>query len=154
MPVIVRWPEGRVDETTPEAMAAAAGRTFPIGERVPGAPGEGFAWLSWYEAAKTGSEGGAPPTHLVVRAEDGFQAVLPWEQLGQTLLQYAVEGRPLEQGGPMRLYVPDGSSACLNVKWVAELRIVRDTQLGEEAGYGFVNEISPGRLRAGLQTRV
>ncbi|MBB6672345.1 molybdopterin-dependent oxidoreductase [Cohnella nanjingensis] len=153
MSVIVKWPGGRIDETTPEAMASKAGRSFSVDARVPGAEGEGFALLEWYGAASEAADDRAAPTHLIVRAADGFQAVIPWDQLGQALLQYAVNGRPLERGRPMRLYVPDGSSACLNVKSVTELRIARDAEFGDEAGYGFVNEISPGQLREGLKIR-
>ncbi|MFC5468382.1 hypothetical protein ACFPPD_06595 [Cohnella suwonensis] len=154
--VAVAMPDGRRFETTPQEMAELSGRTFPVNDRVPGAPGEGFGLAEWYEAAVRGPDGGedaSRPTHLVVRAADEFQATIPWAELGGALFQYAIGGLPLEKGSPIRLYVPDGSSACLNVKSVVNVRFVRDSTLGDEAAYGFVNEVSPNRLIKGLKAK-
>ncbi len=144
--------------TSPPEMAALSNNVFPVADRVPGVSGEGFDLLSWYSGALrslNGGKGGLPaePTHLIVRASDEFQATIPWEQLSHALLQFAVNGEPLVKGRPIRLYVPDGTSACLNVKSVVSLRFVADSKLGDEAGYGFLNEVSPTQLIKGLKTR-
>lgn len=134
--ITIQWPDGSVATTTPDAMAEAAGAAFPVSDRVFGAPGEGFDLLGWYRAS---APAGQPePTHVVARAADGFEAVVPRSQLGQALLQYALNGQPLAKGGPARLYVPNGSSACLNVKSIVQLRFLADDARGEDATYGFV----------------
>jgi len=150
--VTVIFTDGRLLETDPFDMAERAAEVFPVGERVPGAPGEGFDLLAWH-AAVAGDPETARATHLIARAADEFEATIPFDQLGGALLQYATDGRPLVRGGPIRLYVPDGTSACLNVKSVVRLRFVRDGSLGPEASYGFRNEVSPERLAKGLKFR-
>jgi hypothetical protein len=150
--------------TSPSEMAALSKNSFPVVTLVPGAEGEGFDLRSWYSSALrslsgTAAESGegklsnAEPTHLIVQASDEFQATIPWRQLNNALFQYAINGEPLVKGHPIRLYVPDGTSACLNVKSVVSLHFVIDAALGEEAGYGFLNEISADQLTKGLKSR-
>lgn len=138
--VNVTFPNGHSIVTNPQAMSRLAGDTFPVASRVPGVPGDAFDLSAWYDAAlESEGEAGVPalrPTHLLVRAADGFEAIIPATQLSGALFQYSVNGTPLEKGGPLRLYVPDGTSACLNVKSVADIRFATDRELGEEAGYG------------------
>ncbi|RED64039.1 hypothetical protein [Cohnella lupini] len=146
--------------TDPKAMAELSNDVFPVADRVPGTIGEGFDLQSWYSAvlrtvtdeAKEGLPAGQP-THLTVRAADEFQATIPWGQLSKALFQYAVDGLPLAKGQPIRLYVPDGTSACLNVKSVVTVKIVSDALLGEDATYGFLNEVSPSLMLKGLKSR-
>jgi hypothetical protein len=155
--VTVILPNDEKSTTTPEAMAVLTGDSFAVRERVPGALGEGFDLRDWYReyvrSANDGKPAATDPTHLTVRASDEFQATIPWAQLGGSLLQYAIDGQPLAKGNPVRLYVPDGTSACLNVKSVVVLHFVADASLGDEAAYGFQNEVSPDQLIKGLKTR-
>jgi hypothetical protein len=150
--------------TSPSEMAVLSKDSFPVATRVPGAEGEGFDLRSWYSSALrclTGTAAGSgegknsntQPTHLIVRASDEFQATIPWRQLNNALFQYSINGEPLVKGHPIRLYVPDGTSACLNVKSVVSLQFVSDAALGDEAGYGFLNEISPDQMTKGLKSR-
>ncbi len=136
---------------TPEAMASLAGASFRIAERVPEADGEAFDWHSWYEAwiALNKLEAGeALPTHLLVEAADTFQASIPWEQLQRAALVHALNGAPLKKGGPVRLYVPDGSSKCLNVKSIVKLSLVRLHEPDQlDASYGFKHTFTPADLR-------
>lgn len=147
--VKVAFANGHTLVTNPQAMSLLSGEVVQVASRVPGVPGEAFELSAWYDAAlKAVGEAALPaprPTHLLVRAADGFEAVIPASQLGGALLQYSVEGRPLEKGGPLRLYVPDGTSACLNVKSVEEIRFAVDHGLGEDASYGHRH--MPGRMR-------
>ncbi|MCA0755007.1 hypothetical protein KP806_08095 [Paenibacillus sp. N4] len=137
--------------TTAEEMAKLAGECFPIGGRVQEAAGEAFDWHDWYTAwvKEQGPENGAQePTHLMVQAADTFEATIPWEQLGQAAVLFAQGGVPLEKAGPIRLYVPNGSSKCLNVKSVVRLRLARlDGSGHEEASYGFKRTFSAEDLR-------
>ncbi|MFC5700594.1 hypothetical protein ACFPVX_04800 [Cohnella faecalis] len=151
MSITVTWSDGHVELTTPEQMALLAGRTFAVADRVPGIAGEAFDFGEWYSAAvvkRSRADGREPATltHLSVRAADEFEAVIPLEQLGAALFQYRIDGLPLDKGKPIRLYVPDGSSACLNVKSVVTIGLVSDPTLGEEAAYGFRNEITPAGM--------
>jgi hypothetical protein len=134
-----------------EAMAALAGASFPIAERVPEAAGEAFDWHTWYRAwiAKQDLEArDSLPTHLQVEAADTFEASIPWEQLERAALLYALDGKPLAKGGPARLYVPDGTSKCLNVKSVVKIKLVRLQAEGQqEASYGFKHTFSAADLR-------
>jgi hypothetical protein len=147
--------------TSPSEMAATAANTFPVNARVPGTEGSGFGLLEWYQAfvdSITVGESEArltlpTPTHLIVRATDEFQAMIPWSQLATALIQFEMNGQPLAKGYPIRLYVPDVTSACLNVKSVVQLRFLADATLGDDAEYGFRNEISPTQLTKGLRTR-
>lgn len=149
MSVSIYYEDGSSAAVTPESMAELAGDVFAAAERVPGAAGEAFDLNAWYEAVAANrateqlkaSSPGLKPTHLIVRAADEFEAVIPWAQLGSAFFQFRVEGKPLTKGFPLRLYVPDGSSACLNVKSVVTIRLVSDLSLGGDATYGFRNEV-------------
>ncbi|MFC5529350.1 hypothetical protein [Cohnella yongneupensis] len=138
--ISVTFTDGRQTDTNPLDMRNLAGTTFAVSTRVPGVPGEAFDLMAWYTAAARDQEGTvnpAPePTHLLVRAADGFEAVVPKSQLKGALFQFAIDGMPLTKGGPLRLYVPDGTSACLNVKSVVSVVLAADDSLGDEAGYG------------------
>ncbi|MFD0672976.1 hypothetical protein [Cohnella sp. GCM10027633] len=138
--VIVTFIDGRQMTTNPLSMRESAGESFAASTRVPNAPGEAFGLRAWYASFRQPAI-----THLLVRAEDGFEAVIPASQLEGALFQYAIDGQPLAKGGPLRLYVPDGTSACLNVKSVAAIVFVSDAALGDDASYGHRH--MPRRVR-------
>ncbi|MBD0382730.1 molybdopterin-dependent oxidoreductase [Paenibacillus sp. WST5] len=137
------------EEYTVSSMVAAAKQLLPLEERVPGVRGEAFDLKSWYFSWKQrhNADRAPEPTHVKVEAIDEFQATLPWSQIEQALFLYAQEGKELKKGYPIRLYVPDGSSECLNVKSVVKLWFLHDDKLGEEATYGFKNTVSPDELK-------
>jgi len=133
--------------TTPDDMAALAGGAFPLAERVPGARGEAFDWNAWYGRWRASPPERGRPSFLKVEAADGYEAVIPWDQLREAAVLYRLDGAPLAQGAPVRLYVPNGTSACLNVKSVVAFRIGYDPDMGSQASYGFKNTFAPGELR-------
>ncbi|WP_372662071.1 hypothetical protein [Cohnella sp.] len=149
MSITVILPNEEKIVTSPQEMAAKSGHVFPIAERVPEASGEGFDLLDWYMSMQ---QTYANMTHLIVRASDEFQAVIPRGQLIKALLQYSIDGNPLIKGGPLRLYVPDGSSACLNVKSMVSLQFIANPKLGEEASYGFLHEVSQIQIIKGKKS--
>lgn len=62
------------------------------------------------------------PVRLV--STDGFERDLSGDQLfAAGVLQHAAEGRPLDahQGGPLRLYLADGTDRCDNVKGLTRI---------------------------------
>ncbi|MDQ8735731.1 hypothetical protein [Paenibacillus sp. LHD-38] len=137
--------------TSPEEMAILAGVSFPIAHRVPGAVGEAFDWQLWYSAwieKVSGADAIPAPSELTVEAADTFEAFIPWDQLGEAAVLYGQNGEPLQKTGPIRLYVPNGSSKCLNVKSIVKLRIGHNAANGtEEATYGFKHTFSADELR-------
>jgi hypothetical protein len=124
-------------------MSETATLNFPISERVPGVEGAAFDLKKWYDAWTRQDQ---LPTHLTVEAVDEFQATIPWSQLDQAAMLYEKSGRPLEKGFPIRLYVPDGSSSCLNVKSIVAIRFLHNQELNEEAVFGFKNQVSADEL--------
>ncbi|MBB3108302.1 hypothetical protein FHS18_000330 [Paenibacillus phyllosphaerae] len=135
--------------STPEAMAKLAGSTFALSERVDDAAGEAFDFAAWYAAWRLEQGIGADqphPTHLKVEAVDSFEAVIPWKQLESAAFLFRVDGAPLAKGGPLRLFTPNGSSECLNVKSVVVCRFIQDETLGDESVYGFKSTFSPQEL--------
>ncbi|QYR20422.1 hypothetical protein KZ483_21785 [Paenibacillus sp. sptzw28] len=137
-------------ETSPEAMASLAGGTFVLSERVADAAGEAFDFAAWYEEWRNGqgiTDDVPQPTHLKVEAADAFEALIPWEQLPDAAVQFAINGSPLTKGGPIRLYVPNGTSACLNVKSVVVCRILHEEASRGDVAYGFKNTFSPQDMR-------
>lgn len=122
-----------------------------IVERVPNITGRAFDLIAWYQVwsklypvdNKLFSE----PTHLKVEAMDEFSATVSWSELGAAVFLYEQEGLPLIKGFPLRLYVPDGSSECLNVKSVVTLTIIHNSELAADAVYGFKNFISANELK-------
>ncbi|GGD74342.1 hypothetical protein [Paenibacillus nasutitermitis] len=137
-------------ETSPEQMALLAGDAFALSDRVPEAVGEAFDFIRWYYAWRSLQgigEKTPEPTHLKVEGNDSFEALIPWEQLAGSAIQFAIDGKPLHKGGPIRLYVPNGSSACLNVKSVAACRFLHDEASRGDVSYGFKNAFSPQDLR-------
>jgi len=139
--------------TAPEEMAKLAGACFSITDRVPEADGEAFEWLLWYTAwlrenDPKNAAANKTPGYLIVEAADTFEATIPWEQLEQAAVLYQINGLPLQKAGPIRLYVPNGSSRCLNVKSIVKLKIGRDVQnIQVEAAYGFKNTFSVDDMR-------
>ncbi len=144
-------------QTTEERMAETAPLHFPLSERVPKAEGEAFDLKSWYRTWREGvlQNGGSAaeqlrdPSHLKVEAADEFQAVIPWADLDRAALLYRLNGEPIRKGYPLRLFVPDGRSKCLNVKGVVRFYFVsdRDGSLGKEAVFGFRNKLSAEDLK-------
>lgn len=57
------------------------------------------------------------------------------------MVQYAILGKKLSKGYPIRLYVPNGSSDCLNVKGVIQVELLYEPELDDEATYGFKNQV-------------
>ncbi|MCS7463649.1 hypothetical protein N0M98_26435 [Paenibacillus doosanensis] len=135
---------------TATEMSAAAPVHLPLQERVPGVSGQAFELKSWYRAwtkqrkALPGQE--QEPALMRVEAADEFQATIPWSQLDQAVFLYEQDGKPLHKGFPIRLYVPDGSSECLNVKSIVTIRFLY-SEKADEASYGFKNVVSPEDLR-------
>jgi hypothetical protein len=137
--------------TSPVEMAKLAGASFPIADRVPETAGEAFDWHSWYLGwlQHAGASGAVfKPSHLIVEAADTFEAKIPWEQLDQAAVLFQLDREPLKKTGPIRLYVPNGSSKCLNVKSIVKLKIENHTVIEqEEATYGFKHTFSADELR-------
>ncbi|GGE24075.1 hypothetical protein GCM10011571_27740 [Marinithermofilum abyssi] len=82
-------------------------------------------------------------THVVFHAADDFQADIPLTDLEQAFILYARDGQPLSKAYPARLYVPDGSSHCLNVKSVIRIEVVNrpGEERNKKASYGFKNVV-------------
>ncbi|GFN30857.1 hypothetical protein [Paenibacillus xylaniclasticus] len=137
---------------TPSMMAELAGTVFPIDERVPGAVGYAFDWATWFDEwlhliTHTSQCTLAPATHLKLYAADSFEAVIPWPQLKDAAVLYANEEElPLEAAGPIRFYVPNGTSKCLNVKNVVRIVVCVNDDSVTEAAYGFKSQFSPDDL--------
>lgn len=140
-----------ISVTTSEEMAELAGSTFPISERVPDAIGEAFDWNKWYAAWLEHTSQAVTfitPSYLIVEAADTFEASIPWEQLELAAVLCQIDGSPLLKAGPIRLYVPNGSSKCLNVKSIVKLKIGHHTENEQsEATYGFKHIFSFEDLR-------
>ncbi|MCQ6558587.1 hypothetical protein [Paenibacillus mendelii] len=135
--------------TSAEAMAGLAGSVFPLAKRIEDGIGEAFEFAKWYEAWRklNGLGADAPhPTHLKVEAADTFEAIIPWEQLKDAAIQFSIGGKPLVKGGPVRLYAPNGSSACLNVKSIVKFLFVMDIDHRDYVAYGFKNTVSTQEL--------
>lgn len=140
MEIKVMNDQGRQEQLTVEELVSKAPVHIELESRVPKVAGKAFDFTSWYGVWSIGST--TEPTHLKVEAADEFQALIPWGELSEAAFLYEQNGAPLTKGYPIRLYVPDGSSKCLNVKSVVEITILHDASLGGEATYGYKNEIS------------
>lgn len=141
---------GHDERLTLEELIGMAPVLIEASERVPGVEGEAFDVPAWYEAwrnSRGAAAGERRPTHLQVVAQDEFRATIPWHEAQQALFLYRQNGEPLRKGYPLRLYVPDGSSKCLNVKSVVEIRFLHDETAGGDASYGFANTFKPDDLR-------
>jgi hypothetical protein len=136
-------------------MLAMNPKIVNINERVPGVAGKAIDLFSWYDSwAKAMHLTPLDyPTHLSVEAADEFCATIAWPELQQAALLFEQEGLPLHKGFPLRLYVPDGSSACLNVKSVVKLEFIHQlsldskVDLDSKATYGFKNKITLDDLK-------
>jgi hypothetical protein len=139
----------KVHQLTVEEMVEMNPLIVQIDERVPGVEGKAIDLISWYTLwAKADDQVPVEfPTHLTVEAADEFTATISWSELQLAVLLFEQEGLPLKKGFPLRLYVPDGSSACLNVKSVIKLTFIHQTDLETIATYGFKNTITIDELR-------
>lgn len=138
-----------IESFTVDEMVAIADQRLNIQDRVPSVEGEAFDLKSWYRNwhNKGQNHSDEVPTHVRVEAVDEFQALIPWGQADQALFLYAQEGQALKKGYPIRLYVPDGSSECLNVKSIIKVWFINDPALGDEATYGFKNKVTLDELK-------
>ncbi|MFC5647632.1 hypothetical protein ACFPYJ_00515 [Paenibacillus solisilvae] len=144
-PIIIDHFGQQTQETFPDIMAELAGAVFPLSEIVAGAAGEAFDFSEWYSAWRTKQgihEDFPQPTHLKVEAADTFEALIPWEQLTDAAVQFTIDGEPLPKG-PVRLYVPNGSSECLNVKSVVACRFIHEEASRGDVSYGFKSVFTP-----------
>lgn len=141
--------EAQIAEYTVAELAAMAPQHFDIGERVAGATGRAFDFVSWFAALKSRAGEGlrTMPTHVKVVATDEFQAVIPWEQLEESAIVYEQDGKPLVKAHPIRLYAPWGESECLNVKGVVEICFLHRPELGSKASFGFKNTVSVAEMK-------
>lgn len=130
-------------------MVALADQQLALQERLPDVQGDAFDLKNWYRSWKRSRnvDHAEEPTHVKVEAIDEFQALMPWSQLDSALFLYAQDGQALKKGYPIRLYVPDGSSECLNVKSVVKVWFLHDQALGEEATFGFKNRVAIDELK-------
>jgi hypothetical protein len=129
-----------------DEMAALAPSFFPLAHRVPEAGGEAFDLKQWF-SVWAGDRTQEQPTYFMVEASDEFQATIPWNQLDHAAILYTQDGLPLQKGYPIRLYVPDGSSSCLNVKSVVKMFFRYDDHIGSAATFGFKNQVTVDELR-------
>jgi hypothetical protein len=131
-----------------EELAQMAPLHLALQDRVPGVEGEAFEVKAWYRAWRKQRQQvlETEPAYMAVEAVDEFQATIPWEQLDQAVFLYKQNGGPLEKGFPIRLYVPNGSSECLNVKSVVRIRFGYHN-VAQEASFGFRNQVSMDELK-------
>jgi hypothetical protein len=158
--------ERLIEEVASAQLALEAPLHLDISQRVEGARGRAFDLLTWFAAFQLRHLQDLPagtPTHLQVNAADEFQAVIPWEQLKEAAIKYAEEEGPAGTAPadsranatigepsahipiadtPLRLYVPHGSSECLNVKRVIRITFLYEPERDESATYGFRNVVS------------
>lgn len=120
--VSVTGPAGQERRFTFADLAAlpAAHQVPDVSALVPGRAGRAVR-----VAGLLGPASADAPHGVVSSSDERFQAGLPRAQLEQALLVYALGGGPLpaDQGGPFRLFVPEGGDACLNVKGVARIAL-------------------------------
>jgi DMSO/TMAO reductase YedYZ molybdopterin-dependent catalytic subunit len=132
-------------EFTIEQLTALAPHVVSLADRVPGVEGMAFELQEWYRAwqkqLQPQERADCEPSQMTVKAVDEFQATIPWHELGEAIFLYEQDGKPLAKGFPIRLYVPNGSSECLNVKSVIQIRF-KYNEVHKEATYGFKNHIS------------
>ncbi|WP_240416253.1 hypothetical protein [Paenibacillus periandrae] len=136
-------------EFTVQEMAALAPRLVSLEERVPGVQGQAFELKEWHTAWCDQQQHRADrePSQMTVEGVDEFQAVIPWKELNDAVFLFEQKGEPLGKGYPIRLYVPNGSSECLNVKSVVQIRFQYSDDLSQEATYGFKNLVTPDELK-------
>lgn len=91
------------------------------------------------------------PSHVVFYGSDQFIAEVVMAELDAAFFLFKEDGKPLNKGYPIRLYVPDGSSKCLNIKSVIGMEPVRykGKDLNKPSSFGFNNTLSPEELKKG-----
>lgn len=88
------------------------------------------------------------PSHVIFYGSDRFTAEISMDELEVAFFLFRDQGQPLKKGYPVRLYVPDGTSQCLNIKSVIRLEPVKyegDDQ-DKPSSFGFKNTVSPEEL--------
>ncbi len=116
--------EATIDTGTMDAMPSATGDVSAL---APGATGAGVRVADVLAVARPT----AAATHCTVISGDGYRASIPLADiLDGGWLAYALGGAPLpvDNGGPLRLTVAQGSTLCWNVKGVAELHLAEDRE--------------------------
>lgn len=136
------------EQCTVEEMSGLAPVHLSLEERVPGVPGKAFDLKAWHREWRKLRQPAddREPALMKVEAIDEFQAAIPWEQLDRAVFLYEQDGRPIAKGFPIRLYVPDGSSECLNVKSIVTIRFMY-AERAAKATYGFKNIVTTDELK-------
>lgn len=115
--------EGSTFTLTRAALMALPGQVADVAAVVPGRSGSG---VYLREVLALGGAGGS----FVLAASDGMTtAPLPLAECGDAIVVHSAAGAPLPdgQGGPFRVLVPPGRSACGAVKGLARVRVLSPT---------------------------
>lgn len=104
------------------SLSALPGQVPDVAAKVPGRSGSGVLL-----AEAVGLLHPAPGAEVVLVASDGMvSGPTPVSELGQAVLVFALKGEafPEDKGGPFRVFVPKGQSACANVKGLVRIELV------------------------------
>jgi len=63
-------------------------------------------------------------SHAIFTAEDGFLQKIARQELDRAFFVFKQKGEPLTKGFPVRLYIPENESDCLNVKSVVRIQLL------------------------------
>ena len=91
----------------------------------------------------------------VTSADASFAVSVPLVELGEAVLVYEVDGKPLDPGkdGPFRMLVPGHPDLCVNVKQVVELELAaepgRDTRPTDDAEHEALHSAQEAKRREG-----
>ena len=104
------------------SLAALPGQVPDVSAVVPNRQGAGV-----YLAEIVDLLHAQPQAQVMLVASDGMiSGPTPINELGRAVLVYLLDGGelPANKGGPFRIFVPQGESACANVKGLARIELV------------------------------
>jgi|SRR5699024_2540510 len=113
--------DGRLIPVTFENLESWKDTTIPVEDYVPNKQAEAVYVKQILEQHTLSND----VNQAVFIADDGFQQKVDKEELGQAFLVFKQNGERLTKGYPVRLYVPDGQSDCLNVKSVVQIQLLK-----------------------------
>lgn len=134
--------EKQIDLTYSDFNEGKLGKHIDVPSVVPNCSGTAVSVISFLDFVQPMQD----CTHVIFKANDEFQATIPFAELKDALLIFKQDGALLEKGFPLRLFIPDGWSECLNIKSVTTIEFVQNTYGESKSTFGFKNLIQLSEL--------
>jgi hypothetical protein len=95
-------------------------RRFELSDQLPGTRGLAIAFAPFLSNAEPTAEA----TKVICRRRNSEDIELSLEQAKSAYLCFAIDGKPVKDGGPALLYLADGTNKDQPINYISEIEII------------------------------